>query len=861
MCQFRKRMDDSNPMAALLAQHQNDSTVLDEHFEKSNLKPEPSVSTSEDEAPIGLTFRQPSYSSLHDQLIMKGGKVVTDLEDAVEEDPIIVLDDKSDNADCAIGLTYRQPSFASLDGSSMVVKGGESLRDIKPVRTIPIEEVPEEGVDEDPEAALARELQNRNMERWRQIGYEPEPEPPRAAPPALEPIPPRPADEQPKVAGKHRRAGSDGMKLGEASASLARMHDALMLDRDDGDEVIEEEEEMAEEEEVHHSSLSSSNSSPVTPTASAEKVEVVKEEEEVHLSSVSSSNSSPVTPTASVEKVEVVKEEEEVHLSSVSSSNSSPVKPTASVEKVEVVKQEVVEEKKETQGPKRVSLMFEEPAPVVEERRKVVLKRESQVVGDVKPQPQPVARAQRWYRDEDPLDFFSRDEDEFQPRRVARQQSPGMSRMRGQYSGISGTRGQTSGISGTRGQPRAGARSTQRPATAGRGTTQRQSQQRQATTRLRPHPRQELGIRASKTAKPKPKAPEPKVTPKAKAKASREEIPEEEKKQTVVQDSASRTKTLEQLNVSIDDEPHELFGNLAKIVTEEKGSQIHQLLASGNTECIDPNDIDNIVQKVTEYRDTCIENLWVDETSYLNMVLGELSTFSKTLPEAQEGMSDLDIAKAKAQHSAEKYKKLIAHEKLKLKVAIQLLDDEYRAAAATLDQKYQSDELIQKYNKPSQQLLEMRQACKRLLKSEKIDDARRMTTRIQDQEKKEAKEMTSKLRHKYHDADRRLKERFAVRRELLERRSKCQIDLLEHHKKESHKKHKAHIAELDNPLLTVFADLEQTSEPPAPLNVRPPKPISRENDIRVIEVMTQEISRGRPAYEIDIDAAFRKSRR
>ena len=351
------------------------------------------------------------------------------------------------------------------------------------------------------------------------------------------------------------------------------------------------------------------------------------------------------------------------------------------------------------------------------------------------------------------------------------------------------------------------------------------------------------------------------MTPKAKAKASREEIPEEEKKQTVVQDSASRTKTLEQLNVSIDDEPHELFGNLAKIVTEEKGSQIHQLLASGNTECIDPNDIDNIVQKVTEYRDTCIENLWVDETSYLNMVLGELSTFSKTLPEAQEGMSDLDIAKAKAQHSAEKYKKLIAHEKLKLKVAIQLLDDEYRAAAATLDQKYQSDELIQKYNKPSQQLLEMRQACKRLLKSEKIDDARRMTTRIQDQEKKEAKEMTSKLRHKYHDADRRLKERFAVRRELLERRSKCQIDLLEHHKKESHKKHKARIAELDNPLLTVFADLEQTSEPPAPLNVRPPKPISRENDIRVIEVMTQEISRGRPAYEIDIDAAFRKSRR
>ena len=779
-------MDDSNPMAALLAQHQNESTVLDEHFEKSNLKPEPSVSTSEDEAPIGLTFRQPSYSSLHDQLITKGGKVVTDLEDAVEEDPIIVLDDKSDKDDAPIGLTYRQPSFASLDGSSMVVKGGESLRDIKPVRTIPIEEVPEEGVDEDPEAALARELQNRNMERWRQIGYEPEPEPPRAAPPALEPIQPKPADDQPKVAGRHRRAGSDGMKLGEASASLARMHDALMLDRDD--EGIEEEEEMAEEEEIHQLSVSSSNSSPVTPNASVEKVE----------------------------------------------------------------------DKKESPEPKRVSMVFEETTPVAEERRKVVLKRESQVVGDVKPQPQPqpVARPQRWTRDEDPLDFFSRDEEEFPPRRVPRQQSPGMSRTRGQ---ASGTRGQYSGISGTRGQPRAGARgSTQRPATATQ-RTQRQSQQRQAPTRLRPHPRQELGIKASKTAKPKSKAPEPKATPKTKA--NREEIPEEQKKQTVMQESASRTKTLEQVNVSIDDEPHELFGNLAKVVTEEKGSQIHQLLASGNTECIDPNDIDNIVQKVTEYRDMCIENLWVDETSYLNMVLGELATFSKTLPETQEGMSDLEIAKAKAQHSAEKYKKLIAHEKLKLKVAIQLLDDEYRAAAATLDQKYQSDELIQKYNKPSQQLLEMRQACKRLLKSEKIDDARRMTTRIQDQEKKEAKEMTSKLRHKYHDADRKLKERFAVRRELLERRSKCQIDLLEHHKKESHKKHKARIAELDNPLLTVFADLEQTSEPPAPLNVRPPKLISRENDIRVIEVMTQEISRGRPAYEIDIDAAFRKSRR
>lgn len=820
---------DDNPLAALLAQHQNDTTVLDEHFEK-NQRGEVSSSSSEEEVPIGLTVRQPSFSSLHDKLVEKSGKVVTDLEDAVE-DPIIVLDDKSDKDDCPIGLTYRQPSFASLDGSSMVGKGGESLRDIKPVRTIPIEEVaevPEENPDEDPETAFKRELEHRNMERWKLIGYEPDAEKPRQELPTPAPLPVATRDKQSsddqKSLGKHRRAGSDGMKLGEASESLARMQNALMLDKGSEeamDEIAEEIEEEEEETEDHE-----------------EEIENHKEEEtENH-----------------EEETENHKEEETQREEKSSSSSSEP-----SVQAIQETDSETVQETKETKivteekQAKRVFMFVEDPEPIStppqEPKKKVVtMKRETQVVYDAQPRREPRARTQKWSQDET-FDFFSRDEDEFSIRRSGRAPSP--TRYQRTTTTMSRTRGQA-----MRGQTQ----QRQRP----RGQVQQTSfQQKQTTTtRLRPHPRQELGTRTSRRTQPKSP---PKATPtatKQKQKQTQADLYQQDQKQAA-KDSESRAKALEQANVSIDDEPRELFGNLAKIVTEESGTPIHQLLASGNTNCISPNDLDTVIARVTEYRDTCIDRIWIDETSYLNMVLNELASFNKTVPqnETEEGMSEIEIAKAKAEKSAEKYKKLIASEKLKLKAALQLLDDEYRTAAAALDQKYQSDELIQKYNKPSRELLEMRQACKRLLRSERIEDARRMTARIQEQEKKEAKEMTSKLRHKYHDADRRLKERFAVRRELIERRSACQIQMLEHHRKEAGKKHKARIAELENSVMDVLGDPEATAEAPAPLNVRPPKLISRDNDTRVIEVMSQEIARGKPVFEIDIEAAFRKSRR
>ena len=274
-----------------------------------------------EELPIGLQHRQPSFTSLHGNLIGKDGVPVHQLPDLDENDDNnnnmnIVLDENDDSTDAPIGLTYRQPSFNSLNGH-LVSKDGNLVSDIHSVKTGGMEEIVEEKSEENenennedndddedfPQVQIVKELRNKNMERWQKMGYEPPPDliqltrahsqsifnqnqiiqnsqnqKPKNILPLLEEEPaPSPlisassdnqnAKKSPiKVA--HRRCGSNGMKLGEASTSLVRMSQALMMDNDynqkknksEESEESEEEEEENNEEDSQDASQSSQNS-------------------------------------------------------------------------------------------------------------------------------------------------------------------------------------------------------------------------------------------------------------------------------------------------------------------------------------------------------------------------------------------------------------------------------------------------------------------------------------------------------------------------------------------------------------------------------------------------------------------------
>lgn len=160
-------------------------------------------------------------------------------------DQLLVFDSNSD-ADSQIGLSFRQQSFVSIEGN-IVSKGGESFASIRPTRTVPLAEVCSAGEEEDADEGnqqvrIVKELMSKNRQRWEQIGYK--------SPPDLISLTraktmaafSRGGDEGRPLgsflgnvesagagAAGHRRCGSDGMELGEASSALQKMSRALML--------------------------------------------------------------------------------------------------------------------------------------------------------------------------------------------------------------------------------------------------------------------------------------------------------------------------------------------------------------------------------------------------------------------------------------------------------------------------------------------------------------------------------------------------------------------------------------------------------------------------------------------------------
>lgn len=131
-------LDPDNPFAALLAQSSGEPTILDRRSKGAQkAKPVP----EDEEAPITLSVRQPSFSSLRGELILKGGELAADLPEIKDEtsDPILV---------------------ASKDNKSKVTKHSICQH--------------QEEEETDPQVIVVKQLQEQNKNRWKQMGYEPQ---------------------------------------------------------------------------------------------------------------------------------------------------------------------------------------------------------------------------------------------------------------------------------------------------------------------------------------------------------------------------------------------------------------------------------------------------------------------------------------------------------------------------------------------------------------------------------------------------------------------------------------------------------------------------------------------------------------
>jgi hypothetical protein len=148
----------SNPLFDLVANSDRTPTALDSHGFTSVVPPlrrasDAAAYAPEADEPIRLGARQPSYSSLRSEhIVRKGG---TELRTA--NDPVLVLDSHSVDDDLPIPLSVRQSSIPSFRRAIFTPSHQEKT----------------EEEDHDPQIILMKRLQVQNAQRWKDIGYEP----------------------------------------------------------------------------------------------------------------------------------------------------------------------------------------------------------------------------------------------------------------------------------------------------------------------------------------------------------------------------------------------------------------------------------------------------------------------------------------------------------------------------------------------------------------------------------------------------------------------------------------------------------------------------------------------------------------
>lgn len=860
---------DDDPLTKLLSQHQNEETILDEHF-KNTIAPKIEKNSSslqppnndpkkhkgngkeeeeDDDQPIGLVHRQPSYSSLHGPLIGKDGVKVDRLPDLKEEgeepnayhsnlednttkptkapkktknskpslnsfssqDNVIAFDEHDDSEDVPIGLTYRQPSFSSM-GDHLISKGGDSLADIVPLKTIPIEEaiIEEENLDpqnnneeeadldneedeedeENPQVQIVKDLKQKNKDRWQKMGYEPPPnliqltraqsqsvfnqnqvfmQPQMNAPAFFSPLieeeetpklnndknnrnittnkttkstnpaptpnsnsQTKPVSDKPKIA--HRRCGSNGMKLGEASTSLARMSQALMMCDSNSkiqndNEAIDEEKEFDIEEEAENES-----------------------------------------------------EEEEEFFESDKKNYSQPESESGSSK----------EDKKKGKSKKHQDKKHKDKS---KKRSKSKKKSKS-----------------KQYSDSDQDDYS--------------------------------------------------------------------------------YPIYDI-----------------------------------KKKNRNYLFSSSSSSSSTSYDSDIENEGNyyyrsneELFGRLGEIVKDDESSDVYKAILTGRIPSSNKSNKSKQTRNLIQgYIDTCINNLWVDEASYLTSIidssnqpyhyhhhhrskdncendhLHHTSTRSHYFPHSHnhhhrntKHISPIERLKMKAAEEDANYEYKIQETFLKQKHMLEMLNDEFKEAANDLDAQY-SIQSSRKHHKggtdvertpvitgnwsPSPAVLELRETIKHLIKAKKYSASQELLARLKKLEMNEAREVSEMIHEQYVNADRLLKERFAMRRALLLRKIQFEIQAINEERQETARRYSKSISRLRNLNLEInetydlvnYDNLGDYSDDNSDDNefaddgllpVKLPQRISRENDEKIIELMAERMmdlssSDNEDEYEIE----------
>lgn len=338
--------------------------------------------------------------------------------------------------------------------------------------------------------------------------------------------------------------------------------------------------------------------------------------------------------------------------------------------------------------------------------------------------------------------------------------------------------------------------------------------------------------------------------------------------------------------------PH---SRLAKLPPELTGPPVRRLLVTGIVDY--DEDLPAIRDRLLVLIEECSDRLWIDETEHLNELLAlvsESKQYTRVLgfKGRKDPLKDIETLEELKKKEIKARDEKIKEVEEEMRAAVELIDKEYMEAAQKLDQKYQDPETLSKFAKPSKDLLEMRLVTKRLLKQNRIKEAKRHTVALRKLEAAEEERVTKLVREKYYDDDLKMKEAFAKRRDVImekyrqrmrEAEKQCNINIqtierqikklemdvdfqtpVEERKRDWQRTDKLHrereISRWSTAAPSLAGDVPGSFAENGTLAIAAPKMLQRGNDIDILDQMTEEIRAGRSPTRPQVDVMYRQSR-
>lgn len=338
--------------------------------------------------------------------------------------------------------------------------------------------------------------------------------------------------------------------------------------------------------------------------------------------------------------------------------------------------------------------------------------------------------------------------------------------------------------------------------------------------------------------------------------------------------------------------PH---SHLSELDPELTGPPVRRLLVTGIVDY--DEDLPTIRERLGILIEECSDHLWIDETEYLNELLALVNETKREqrvlgFKARKNPLKDIETLHEQKKKEMEARDEKIRGIEEEMKGAIDLVDKEYLETAKSLDEKYQDPETLRRFAKPSKELLEMRVVTKRLLKQNRIKEAKKHTIALRKLEAEEEQRVSKMVREKYYDEDLKMKEAFAKRRDVImekyrqrmkEAEKECavniqtierQIKKLEieveyqipaDQRKDTWKRtdtvhREREMSRRTTAAPSVVSDAPHSFADNGTLAIEAPKILQRGNDLDILNQMTEEIHAGRSPTRPQVDVMYRQSR-